>query len=223
MSRTNATSLIADRLRCRSRRFLWLLLAALSLVGVPAIAQTVPSVGDYFAFDVKNNSNAVVLRGRLVVGSVQTVGGTTSGTFSSVIESSTFYTPGGIGTTAYGVSNTAAAPNTSTNFGTFTSTTGGYYINAVNFGFTVDGPQYYVLSGTAGSVNSGNFSLYSTTYTAGGGYATKNTASGFKLLSTGTGTEVGTFSTAEVPEIDGGTLPRSPTHNCASRFGWRRV
>lgn len=208
-------NVLADWLRRHARKVLWSLLATFALFSAAAMAQVVPppSVGDYFNFDIKQSRSPsnVVLRGTLIVGSVGTdAQGNIVGTFSSVRESTTFYTPNGLGGTSYGISNTQAVGG-STSFGSFKQSGAGYYISGLDFGFTTSEPQYYVVSGSAQDSNSGNFSLYSTTYTTT--YVTKSAAAGVKALSTGTGTEIGSFTTAlapaEAPEINGGTLPKA--------------
>lgn len=189
-------------LRGRTAWFGCVAVASLLGLSASAVAQ------QYFNFELASGGK-VLFRGSLIT-SVTPNG--TAGTLSGLANSASYYYPGG-GTTAYGVTSSAAYG--STTFGTYEPNGSLYYVSSANFGFQAGG-SYFIVEGTAQNEKSAGFTLYAATYNSSTNTYTKSspvaTNSGIKALAAGTETIYGEFSNTtatDVPEIDGGSLPRA--------------
>ena len=185
-------------------------IVAAFVIALPALAQQ----SGYFNFDLRSNTGTtVVMRGSFYVSSLSTSGGS----FTSLDESSTFYSPSGLSGSVYGVSNTTAISGSWGTYGPITSTTAtdDYFVSGATFRFTTTESgvtKYYQLQGSVSENNANTASAF-TLYSSDINYSTSSLKriDSYKMTSVGGASATVTLSntTSEVPEIDGGNLPKA--------------
>lgn len=175
---------------------------------IPALAQQ----SGYFNFDLRSNTGTtVVMRGSFYVSSLNTAGGS----FTNLVESSTFYYPSGLTGTAYGVSQTASISGSWGSYAPIASTVDSddYFISGATFRFmtTENGVnKYYQLQGSVNERNANTSSAF-TLYSSDINYSALTRIDSYKMTSVGgAGASLSlSNSTSDVPEIDGGNLPKA--------------
>lgn len=180
-----------------------------TLVSQPSIAQT----SLFYNFDGNTSSGTLYMRGSLTAASPLSAPGAFTGLSSSATD--VYGSP--VGTTpltAYDVVSSQGfyTFNSTTTYGTYAAGSGGkYYVSNLDFGFTTSDGKYYRLQGGPASSGSASFDLYQTTTSAYSLTGATRLLNNTKIVSLGTASGDGTFTqtAADVPEIDGGILPKS--------------